>query len=571
MVRTDSMKEDINFTDNEIEFLKHSRDSWMAKYQKTKPCLKRLKNRIRYLEKSKANWKNIAKELKAELAKTQAELDAKNKELETELKKQEHATQLATSPCEPPAFYCFPASHNYSIGQIMLFLSLVLSATTSFRGASRAMELVYTSLNLSFKAPSWFTGRLWVLRLGYYKLTRSKQVANDWVWIIDHTVQLGTEKCLLIVGLRLATLPAVGNCLTHQDIEPIALLPVKRSNGAIVLQQLSECVSITGIPRQIVGDHGPDLKSGIRQFCTEHPETSFIYDIKHKTAALLKQFLKNDPTWATFRQLASQSKCQVQQTSLAALAPPNQRSKARYMNVDLLINWGRKMLYFFDEQIDSQTLFDSKQVIAKLGWILAFRESLGQWHVVLQLVMTTESFVRTEGISRDCEIELSNLLSKLVINERTSLLRTQLIKFVRKEASKCQPNERLVGSSEVIESIFGKLKYLERDQAGNGFTALVLCLAAMLSNTTNETVKTALESVSAQQVRLWQKKHLGKSVQAQRKEALINPDKALRKKEENSVIIENNNEIIFHKNNNSCASLIKVTVENNNKIVVDKS
>ena len=74
-----------------------------------------------------------------------------------------------------------------------------------------------------------------------YKLTRNKQIANDWVWIIDHTVQLGNEKCLVIVGLRLATLPPIGNCLSHQDIEPIALLPVTQSNGPIVLQQLSEC------------------------------------------------------------------------------------------------------------------------------------------------------------------------------------------------------------------------------------------------------------------------------------------------------------------------------------------
>ena len=196
----------------------------------------------------------------------------------------------------------------------MLFVSLVLSTTTSFRGASRAMELLYSSLNLSFKVPSWFTGRLWVLRLGYYKLTRNKQIANDWVWIIDHTVQLGSEKCLVIVGLRLATLPPIGHCLSHQDIEPIALLPVTQSNGQIVLQQLSECVSKTGVPRLIVADHGSDLRSGILQFCTLHPETSFIYDIKHKTAALLKQLLKDDPIWAAFVQLASQSKRKIQST-----------------------------------------------------------------------------------------------------------------------------------------------------------------------------------------------------------------------------------------------------------------
>ena len=324
------------------------------------------------------------------------------------------------------------------------------------------------------------------------------------------------------------------------------------------MQQLSQCASKTGIPRLIVADHGSDLKSGIRKFCIAHPETSFIYDIKHKTAALLKKALKNDLAWTTFLQLASQSKKKIQQTSLAALAPPNQRSKARYMNVDLLINWGRKILSFFDEQIETQTLFDSKQVVAKLGWILTYRESLSEWQALLELVMTTESFVRTQGISRDGQIKLSNFLPKQVINERVSFLRQELLKFVAQEALKCKPNERLVGSSEVIESVFGKLKYLERDQAGSGFTALVLCLAAILSSTTNQIVKTALESVSAEQVRVWQKENLGQSVQAKRKEALINSDKPLHKKAQNRECIENNKKEEFDKKMESTALLSMV-------------
>jgi len=36
------------------------------------------------------------------------------------------------------------------------------------------------------------------LRLGYYKLTRPKTKGNDWVWIVDHTIQLGCEKGFVI-------------------------------------------------------------------------------------------------------------------------------------------------------------------------------------------------------------------------------------------------------------------------------------------------------------------------------------------------------------------------------------
>jgi len=39
----------------------------------------------------------------------------------------------------------------------------------------------------------------------------------------------------------------------------------------------------------------------------------------------------------------------LQQTELAFLTPPSQRSKARFMNVDVLVEWGRKTLALVDD------------------------------------------------------------------------------------------------------------------------------------------------------------------------------------------------------------------------------
>jgi hypothetical protein len=47
-------------------------------------------------------------------------------------------------------------------------------------------------------------GQIWVLRLGLYELTRPKQQADDWVWMLDHTIQTGNGKCFLVVGVRLS-------------------------------------------------------------------------------------------------------------------------------------------------------------------------------------------------------------------------------------------------------------------------------------------------------------------------------------------------------------------------------
>jgi hypothetical protein len=93
-----------------------------------------------------------------------------------------------------------------------LFLRLVLEASASMRGASRALEIVGSFFELGIEMPSWSAGRLWLLRIGLYKLERAKTIADDWIWIVDHTVQLGNEKCMVILGIREKWLP---NCELH--------------------------------------------------------------------------------------------------------------------------------------------------------------------------------------------------------------------------------------------------------------------------------------------------------------------------------------------------------------------
>jgi hypothetical protein len=112
------------------------------------------------------------------------------------------------------------------------------------------LEIVGAALNLPLPTPTWGAGRLWLLRLGYYKFTRPKVIAEDWVWIIDHTVQIGKDKFLVMLGLRLCDLPPAGPSVSHADVEPIELLPVKHSNGDVVYEQLEAAIQNTGVPRR---------------------------------------------------------------------------------------------------------------------------------------------------------------------------------------------------------------------------------------------------------------------------------------------------------------------------------
>jgi hypothetical protein len=408
-----------------------------------------------------------------------------------------------------------------------LFITLVLSAAASLRGAGRTLETVLSLFGPALPCPSWSAGRLWLLRIGYYKLTRPKPKASDWVWILDHSVQVGVEKCLLILGVRLSEVSRTDLVLGHEDVEPIALFPVRSSNGEVVFQQLEQTIDQTGLPREILADQGSDLKSGIERFCHQHPQTCSIYDIKHKSAALLKHILQHDAHWQAFTQQAAQSKSQIQQTALAFLAPPNQRTKARYMNLEILVRWGQRALAVLDRLEKRADHRDSHEKLkAKLGWLKQFRDHLTEWEALLDVAITSECFVRKHGLWRGAEAELSRRLDHCIASPKVLQLRDQLLAFVRNESLKAKPEEHLLGSSEIIESVLGKLKRLEQNQAKSGFTGLVLSVAAVVSQTTREVVQKAMATVPTKKVLEWTRENFGQSVQAKRKLAFSSTEKA---------------------------------------------
>jgi hypothetical protein len=404
---------------------------------------------------------------------------------------------------------------------ITLFIRLVTEAATSLRAAAKNIDIMQPMLGLTIAVPSWHCGRLWLMRLGHYMLTREKTIGNDWVWIVDHSVQTGEEKCLVILGMRLCNLPAQGECIQYKDLEPIELMPVKQSNGEIVYEQLEQATKKTGVPRAIITDKGSDLNCGIKQYCDKHPETVSIYDIKHKTALVLKKQLENNDVWNEFREWARISKKQLQQTGLAHLSAPNQRSKARYMNVDTLIEWGYGVLQIVEPLRKKRTLSHEEEKIAeKLGEIVRFKKSLSTWKEIIEVVGITESFIRKEGYTLNTYEELQSKFHETGTYPKSrgaQRVKSELEYFIQEQQKICKEGERLPGSSEIIESVFGKQKFLAGEQSKSGFTGLLLALGAFVSRTSDTVIKTALETVKTKDVLKWSKEHIGSSIQSKRK------------------------------------------------------
>lgn len=399
-----------------------------------------------------------------------------------------------------------------------LFVDLVLDAACGLRSASAVMKLLRRLLPGLTRTPSHNTGQMWLLRLGLFELLRPKGVAEDWVWIMDHTTQVGVQKCLLIVGIRLATWQAEQRPLEHRDLQFIALEPVQKSDGAVVHRQLQAAVEKTGIvPRSILSDEGTDLKGGVEAFCAEHPSTVRTLDIAHQTAKLVRRELESDSRWAEFYRQAGGARQRLAQTPLAHLLPPTPRAKARYMNLDELVAWGEQVLRCVDAQTVAAQTADRSMLHAKLGWLAEYRSAMEEWRQVMATVSAARNYVRHEGYHQGAARALRPLVAATAKTGMSRRIAARLLRFVRAQSAVARREERLIGSSECLESLIGKGKRLEGQQSKSGFTKMVLSMAAAVGRKTADQIPQALAAVRTKDVWAWCHEHLGTSIQSERR------------------------------------------------------
>jgi hypothetical protein len=418
--------------------------------------------------------------------------------------------------------------HSHSLGLIQIYLRVVLCCAVGFRGAAAVLQVAALLFPTDEQAPSPNGGQMWLLRLGLYMLSRPKELADDWVWIIDHTIQIGPLKCLVVVGVRLSAWEAKradqdqSSALAHHDLSAWLIKPMAHSDGEAVHAELRDLSQKTGVvPCEIASDCGGDLEKGISLFCSGRP-TRRVKDIAHAAANAVKRELNGNVQWEAFLREASQAKAKMRQTKLAFLLPPELKAKARWMNLDALVSWSRKAVGFVQAPRPVPGVsWEDDELEEKMGWIRGYQDPLAAWSQMLEVVATVLTYAREHGYHLHAKQELQNDLSCFTAQAETPACRVaeRLLAFVEEESAGIAAGRRFVASSEVLESLIGKAKQLEGSQSKGGFTKTVLGLAASVAKVTEQNIRAALTATKVQDVINWVREHLGTSLEAQRHHA----------------------------------------------------
>ena len=107
-----------------------------------------------------------------------------------------------------------------------------------------------------------------------------------------------------------------------------------------------------------------------------------------------------------------------------------------------------------------------------LGWLRGMDAALAVWEQWLALTREAVKSVRECGLHCGAARELALRLRGVARAESGRVLARRLVDFVREQKAQAKRAERLVASTEVLESLFGRYKALAREKSRGGVTAL---------------------------------------------------------------------------------------------------
>jgi hypothetical protein len=385
----------------------------------------------------------------------------------------------------------------------------------SFRGVTAILKILRDFFPQIQKVPVFTTVRLWVIRYGLYKLNMFLERAHDWAIILDHTIQIGQLKVLIVLGLRLSNLPK-DRALALGDVQPLLVLPMKSSTGARIKQVLDSVKEKYGSIRLTVADGGPDIKLGIKLFMSENKQVDYVPDIVHTLGHLLNSELSNNSSWQLLNKKSSVRRIKLLQSQYAHLIPPQRRDKARYLNLEELIKWAKRVLASFTSSEISEE--DREGLIKHFSWIYDIKTDIIYFEELWNIVAITRDLIRTKDINSNSGEELASLLRSLSLSKRALQFATKVLDFVLIQSSKAEPGERLLGSTEVIESLIGTLKQRLNSQSRSGFTGSVLMTSTLVGEVNVIMTREAMESISVKEVLDWAAAFIGDTIQKKRRE-----------------------------------------------------
>jgi hypothetical protein len=349
---------------------------------------------------------------------------------------------------------------------VWLTLRLFLEARISFRAVSRVLTLLACALGIK-RAPCPQSVINWVLRLSIVRIEAARGLrglplhqapfSNALIWIIDISIALGSGKILAVLALDAHHHHLSGGAPTLTHVHCIAVSVADSWNGEAISELLKRLIAQLGRPAAYLKDGGSELQKAVDLLEPHGLASPCIDDLSHAAANMLKHYYQHHPDFERFLSACGRVSGQLKQTLLAALAPPNVRTKARFMNVHRLFSWADRLL-----KLSPAGGAKAGSMLARLRACLdelpACKALIQRFRADAQVLLTSQHILKTQGLCHDslaqCQSLMGEMPSTPIRREFEAYLASQL--GTAKTLGLDQLG--LPISSDAIESLFGVAK-----------------------------------------------------------------------------------------------------------------
>lgn len=387
-------------------------------------------------------------------------------------------------------------------------------AGCSPRGAAKSIEVFNFMLNgLLGKNPCHTTIRTWLAKTGL-DLLEHKNISLDKAYAIIMDTSISVNKQQMLLALKV---PAdhTGKALTHNDEEVVGMAvsdswtsdKVKAFGEEIIDEQKQA-------PEYFITDNGCNLKKAIGELGIAHHK-----DISHTLAAFLKQTYDKDPEFAVFKELVGKTK-HLALSDVAYLAPPKQRSIARFMNMFPTIDWASRILENF-HKLSATEKYHFSFVPRNASLVEELHEVLSSFSDIMRIL-------KQDGLSQETAGKCKTILRQRLLgaSERQGLVYSKVVEYLNQECMLLTEEHPVHNvTSDLIESDFGILKASLPSNKINGFTLSVLYIPikaklGALSNASKVNIGEIMKRQTIENVKLWKEKKLSKNSMAKRRNLL---------------------------------------------------
>lgn len=364
-------------------------------------------------------------------------------------------------------------------------------------------------MDLELGQPCYGTILVWTKKVGLFSVQRPKEKAGDWILIMDESIDIGHERLLVIYGIRASQI-GFNRALNYNDLTPFFIKSGNQWKAETIKNEIENIISQWGNVKYIVADGGNAICKSISLLSKVH-----VYDITHKIAWLLKQMYKDDTIFLEYTKAMAQMRFKFVCSDVSHIIPPKQRVNSRFMNLDILSQWGMKALNCL-----ASTEVDSKEY-EKLHWLIKYKKFISELNSINQAIAQIQTILKSKGLSNKTIKLTGKILDKLRIdNQRIKYFQVELKKYLEVTKAQLPDEKNILCTSDIIESSFGKYKNYLAQNSMIGITNLSLCLAAFTNNLDAMVLKEGLEKTTINDLKNWTKSYIGETNLSKRKRVL---------------------------------------------------